>query len=242
MELDKLQLYFGSNYVINNKITVYQPTIGDIVDFGEEKYFSVAQTLTAIPSDMKSVLWDIGVDYEEISDFELFIMLSNNLTKEDTKLLLGDIDLSNFKQYIKKDNDEMVLYDEINDIVIDRNIYMLIVDFIRKIHGFKVKIERSANKFTKKILIEEDRSNREIARNKEFKSILQPLISSMINSGGFKYKLKELKNVGICEFMDSVNRISVIKQYESLMQGIYTGNVDQTKLKKSELNWMRELN
>lgn len=62
MALDDLQLYFGNDYKINEKITIKQPTIGDIVDFGEEKYFSMAQTLTSIPSDMKSVLWDMKID------------------------------------------------------------------------------------------------------------------------------------------------------------------------------------
>ena len=240
MALDELQIYFGDDYKINDKITIKQPTIGNIVEFGEQKYFSMAQTLTTIPSDMKSILWDMEIDYEKISDFELFIMLSKTLTAKDTYLLLGDIDLSKFDGYRRKDNDELVFYDEVNDIVIDRHIHLLITNYIRKMHGFKKKIERSANKFTKKILIDEDRDNRVLNKNKEFKSILKPLISSMVNSDGFKYKLRELKEVGICEFMDSVNRIEVIKHSNSLIQGVYTGNVDQLKVKK-ELNWMREL-
>lgn len=241
MALDELQLYFGDDYVINDKIIIHQPTIGEIVKFGEEKYYSIAQTLVAIPSDMKSVLWDLGIDYEEISDFELFIMLSKSLSKEDTCLLLGEIDLTKFDVFKRQDNDEIVLYNETNDIVIDRHIHMLITDYIRKMHGFKKKIERAANKFTKKILIDEDREKRNLNNNKDFKSILKPLISSMVNSEGFKYKLKELKDVGLCEFMDSVSRISTIKHTEALTQGIYCGNVDQSKIMKSELNWMREL-
>lgn len=241
MALDDLQLYFGNDYKINDKITIKQPTIGNIVDFGEEKYFYMAQVLTSIPSDMKSILWDMGIDYEKISDFELFIMLSKSLTKDDTYLLLGDIDLSKFKAYKRSDNDEIVMYDEVNDITIDTHIYLLMSEHIRKMHGFKKKIEKAGNEFTKKILIQEDRDNRLINKNKEFKSILKPLISSMLNSEGFKYKLHELKQVGLCEFMDSVQRISVIKHTDSLLQGIYSGNIDQSKLKKSELNWMREL-
>jgi hypothetical protein len=238
---DSLSMYFGYDYVINDKIKIHQPTIGEIVEFGESRYFSVAQTLTAIPSDMKSVLFDAGIDYEDIDDFELFIMLSKGLTVEDTYLLLGEINLSEFEVYKREDNDEIVMYDKINDITIDRHIYLLLSEHIRQLHGFKMKVEKSGNEFTKKILIQEDRDNRLLNKNKEFKSILKPLISSMVNSEGFKYKLHELKDVGLCEFMDSVNRISVIKHTQSLLQGIYTGNIDQSKTKKSELNWMREL-
>jgi hypothetical protein len=237
---DDLSIYLGYDYVINDKIAVRQPTIGEIAEFGEAKYFSMAQTLASIPSDMKSILFDMGIDYENIDDFELFIMLSKGFTKDDTYLLLGDLDLSKFQVYKNKDNDELVMYDEDTKTTIDKHIYLLMVEHIRRMHGFKKKIERSGNEFTKKILIQEDRDNRLANKNKEFKSILKPLISSMVNSEGFKYKLKELKEVGLCEFMDSVNRISVIKHTESLLYGVYTGNIDQVKVKR-ELNWMREL-
>ena len=68
LELDTLGLYFGDPYVINDYITVYQPTIGEVAKYGERKYFSMVHTLTAIPSDMKSQLFDLGIDWEEISD------------------------------------------------------------------------------------------------------------------------------------------------------------------------------
>lgn len=50
-EVDALKVYFGDPYVINDKIKILQPTVGDIVSFGEAKYFSVVHTITAIPSD-----------------------------------------------------------------------------------------------------------------------------------------------------------------------------------------------
>jgi hypothetical protein len=241
MAIDELKLYFGDDYKINDKIIIHQPTIGEIIEFGEEKYFSIAQTLVTIPSDMKSILFDMEIDYDEISDFELFAMLSRTLTQSDTKLLLGELDLSKFQYRKRMDNDEFVMYEPINEIVIDRYIYMLMTDYICKMHGFTKKVEHAANKFTKQILIQEDRDKRELNRNKKYKSMLKPLISSMVNSEGFKYKLRELRDVGLCEFMDSVKRISVIKDVDSLMMGIRSGNIDPDKLKRSYLNWMREL-
>ena len=84
-DVDQLQLYFGDDYIINDKIKISQPTIGEIVDFGEAQYFSVIHTITAIPSDMKSQLWDLGIDWMEIEDFELFMMLAPTLPVERTK-------------------------------------------------------------------------------------------------------------------------------------------------------------
>ena len=57
IEVDKLKLYFGDDIIINNKIALSQPTIGQIVEFGEKRFYSVLSALTCIPSDMKSELW-----------------------------------------------------------------------------------------------------------------------------------------------------------------------------------------
>lgn len=51
MDVDELFLYMGGDYIINDHIKVHQPTIGELVDFGEAAYFSVLYTLVAIPSD-----------------------------------------------------------------------------------------------------------------------------------------------------------------------------------------------
>ena len=51
LDVDSLQLYFGDDYIINDYIVIHQPTIGEVVKYGEAKYFSMVHTLTAIPSD-----------------------------------------------------------------------------------------------------------------------------------------------------------------------------------------------
>ena len=112
LDIDELRMYFGDPFSINDKITIYQPTLGDIVEFGERKYYSVVHTLTCIPADMMSQLADMGIDYMEISDFDLFMLLSRGMTKENTYLLFGDLDLSAFEPYVNQLNGETVLYHE----------------------------------------------------------------------------------------------------------------------------------
>ena len=50
-EIDELQMYFGEDYIINDKIKIHQPLIGEIIDYGERSYFSTIHTICAIPSD-----------------------------------------------------------------------------------------------------------------------------------------------------------------------------------------------
>lgn len=241
LNIDELQMYFGEPFHINDKITIYIPTIGDIVEFGERQYYGMIHTLTCIPSDMKSQLFDMGIDYETLSDFELFVMLSRNLTPENTRLVLGDLDLSKFGLYTNKDNNELVLYDPNLDIVIDKLIYMKIVEYIRKVHNIKPKIEKAANKTTKKILIQLDRDRIKKAQTEEYKSYLKTLISAMMRYPGFKYKSNELKQCGLYEFMDTVQGAQIYISSTALLKGSYSGMIDTSKINKKEFNWMRSL-
>lgn len=240
-EYDELKMYFGEPFRINDKITVYIPTIGDIVEFGEREYYGMIHTLTCIPSDMKSQLDDMGIDYMEISDFELFMILVRVLPQESTRLVLGDLDLSKFMPYLNKLNNETILYDVENDIVIDKLIYMKIVNYIRKVHGIKPKVERAANKTTRKILIQLDRERINKSKKEPYKSQLKVLISAMMRFPGFKYKKNELKECGLYEFIDTVQGAQIYVSSTALLQGSYSGMIDTSKIDKKEFNWMRNL-
>lgn len=242
IEIDELKMYFGEPFYINEKIAIYIPTVGEIVEFGERKYYSMIHTLTCIPSDMKSQLFDMGIDYEEMSDFELFMMLSRNLPQETTKLVLGDLDLTKFGIFTNTDNNELVLYDEENGIVIDKLIYMKMVEYIRKVHNIKPKVEKAANKTTKKILIQLDRDKIKKSQKEPYKSQLKDLISAMMRYPGFKYKSNELKQCGLYEFMDTVQGAQIYISSTALLKGSYSGMIDCSKINKKEFNWMRSLN
>lgn len=241
-EYDELKMYFGEPYHVNDKITIFQPTIGEICEWGEKKYYSMIYTLTCIPSDMKSQLEDIKIRYEEISDFELFMMLSRGLTKEQTEIILGDLELNKFAQVKNLKNDELCLYDEKNDILIDRYTYFKMVNYIRKLHGIKPKPEFPANETTRKILIKLDRDRIAKAKKEPYKSQLKDLISAMMRYPGFKYKKNELKECGLYEFMDSVQGAQIYVSTTALLSGMYSGMIDTSKINKKEFNWMRNIN
>lgn len=240
---NELQLYFGDDFVINKYITIHQPKLNDMIRLGEKEYFSTVYAFTSIPSDMKPQLFDMGIIWEDISDFELFIMLTHNLTPKQTGFLFGDLDFSKFKLG-KNENGETVLYQLGYDgemVVIDNHIYLLIATFLRKIHGIVPKPEKGANKTTRKIMIEDDRQRMEMQKNKGEKSSFVPIISSLINSPEFKYGLREVREMPMCAFMDAVTRIQIIKSTTALLNGCYSGMIDTSKINKKEFNWMREI-
>lgn len=53
LELDELKIYRGKDIKINDKIIITQPTLDQIEEFGERRYFSAIHTLVSVGADMK---------------------------------------------------------------------------------------------------------------------------------------------------------------------------------------------
>lgn len=240
LDVDSLFLYFGDDYVINEQIKLMQPTIGQVVDYGEASYFSMIHTLTAIPSDVKSMLWDqMELDWTKVEDFDLFIMFSQTMTPDKTGIIFGDLDFSKLKPYRHPQNDEIVLADKDAGILIDKLVYMRMMTFLRKLHNITPKPERAKGKRAKQAMIDEDRRNRELNKDKPFRSYLLPLISAVKVKQG--YTKDYVRNMGLYEFFDDLARLQVINSADHLLSGMYCGMADLSKVDKKELNWLREL-
>lgn len=238
-DVDSIFLYFGDDYVINDKITLKQPKIGDVVDYGEAAYFSIIHTLTAIPSDVKSMIWDqMKIYWTEMEDFDLFIMFSQTMTPDKTGIIFGDIDFSKMRPYRSKQNDEIVLADKETGVIIDKLIYMRMMTFLRKLHNITPKPERAKGKRAKQAMIDEDRRNRELNKDKPFRSYLLPLISAV--KVRQSYTKDYVRNMGLYEFFDDLSRLQILYNSDHLMQAAYAGTLDMKKIKKEELNWLRE--
>lgn len=240
LEADSLFLYFGDDYIVNDQISCHQPTIGEIVDYGEGQYFSMIHSLTAIPSDVKTMLWDqLGLDWNNVEDFELFMLLSQTLTPNQTGIIFGDLDLSKMKPYKNPQNDEIVLANKESGIIIDNLVYMRMMSFLRKLHNITPKPERAKGKRAKEAMLDEERRNHEYNKDKPFRSYLLPLISSVKVKQG--YTKDYVRNMGLYEFFDDVARMGAIDSANHLLNGAYCGMADLSKVDKKEFNWMREL-
>lgn len=247
-EIDALKLYFGEPFVIqndiHNDIIINQPTIGDIIKNGEKQIYSAVNTLIANPTMYRMQLWDLGVDWNKVSDFSLFCMLAPSIDSESTKLLFGDLNFQLFQLQQTQTEDEGVsyyLFNEEQNVEIDETAYLQMASYLRAMFNTYPKVEKARGKSTKEWMIEEDRAAFEQHKNDVYKSTLLPLISTCLNHPGFKYKKNELREVGIVEFMDSVQRLQVYESSTALLKGIYSGFVDASKIDKNELNFMREI-
>lgn len=246
--IDGLKIYRGKDYYINEYISIRQPTIDEICEYGEKDYYNMVYTLCSVGADLKWQLDDMGVDYSKVSDFELFYsILCRGYTKEQTNILFGNIiDFSTMEIMYNKNLEENVLIQFFEDgtyLQIDKYVYSSIVGVLRKMHRIKRNDEIAGNEATRQILIEDARDEYEENKNKPYKPYLLNLVSSMVNSEGFKRDDVTVFDMKIYAFMDSVARIGKIKNSELLLQSGYSGfGIDLKKINNEETNWLGELN
>ena len=293
---DELKIYRGEDYVISNHIKIHQPTLDEICNYGEREYYSMVYNLTATPQSMKVQLWDMGIDYTTITPFELFYnILYKVYSQEKTSIIFGDLDFTKFQVMQRKDDESILLYQEVpvgdiynakhelvyhfsnlldasrfvgcevddlieelsksnkynnfifsnmqlESIIIDEFTYNVIMDYLRQVHIIHKDEKMPANNTTKMILIEDDREEYEKNKNKEYHSQLKNMVSAMINSEGFKYNHSEVWNMKINAFMDSVKRISKIKNADLLLQSGYSGfGVNLKEVSNKQIDWLGEL-
>lgn len=242
---DELKIYRGEDFAISEHIIIHQPSLSEICDYGEQEYYSMIYNLTATPQSMKVQLWDMGIDYTTITPFELFYSILYKLyPQEKTFILFGDLDFTKFQIMKRKDDNSILLCQVIDGepVIIDEFTYNIIMDYLRQIHIIYKDEKIPANETTKIILIEDDREELEKNKNKEYHSQLKNLISSMINSEGFKYNHSQVWDMKINAFMDSVKRISKIKNAELLLQSRYSGfGVNLKDINQKQLDWLGEL-
>lgn len=242
---DELKIYRGEDFVVSDHIVIHQPTLSEICDYGERNYYNMIYQLTSTPQSMKSQLWDIGIDYTEITPYQLFYnFLYKIYPQEQTSIIFGDLDLTNFQVMQRKDDKSIALCQYIDNdlVIIDEFTYNMIVDYLRAVHNIEKDERMPANESTKMILIEDDRDAIEINQRKEYHSQLKNLISSMINCEGFKYNHSQVWDMKINAFMDSVKRITKIKNANLLLQSGYSGfGINLKDVDKKQLNWLGEL-
>jgi len=269
---DELKIYRGEDFIVSTHIAIHQPTLAEICEYGEQDYYSMIYQLTATPQSLKVQLWDMGIDYTTITPFELFYgLLYKIYDQKKTSIILGNLDLSKF-ELEQNENDGSVFLSQIVEtinhenacgkrksffikkrknlnnsktyekIIIDEFTYNTIMDYIRKTHSISKDEKLPANETTKMILIEDDREELKKNKNKKYQSQLKNMISAMVNCEGFKYNHSQVWDMKINAFMDSVKRISKIKNANLLLQSGYSGfGVNLKEISNKQLNWLGEI-
>lgn len=224
-------------------ITISQPSIGDILEIGEDKFYASISPFINNSTSIRLMLWNIGqTNWCKVSDIEVFSLLSqiSNQDFSPLKIIFRDVNIMDYKLMQSSDG-KFVLYNKLTEDLLTENEYMEIAEYIRTIVNIHPKVEKAKGKTAREWMIQEDKMNlANRKQNSDDDSRLLPIISALINHPGFKYKLEELKQVKIYQFYDAVQRLQIYEQSHALMNGVYSGFCDVSKIDKEQFNFMRE--
>ena len=238
-KISELFCWCGEPLVINDKISVQQPTIREIILNDEESYFSTVNTLCSTSSNMKYYFFTMGLDWEKVDDWEVAMFIWPTFTQDKTKLVFGDLDLTKFKIFENRQNGNKVLRDPTTETIIDEAIYLRIVEYLRKVHGLTRACDKASTPFAHEMAIEMDKEEIEKSKNKEHKSFLYPMISALKGRQG--YTKQQILDMQMYEMTDEIGRLQIIVQADATINGMHCGMVDAKKIKKEHYDWMREI-
>lgn len=248
---DKLQMYFGKDYHVNDmsgkEIAIKMPKIGHVLKFGESRFYQALSPFFTNSTSIRLALWDMKprVDWTKVKDIEVFYRLSPALQdKEVIQTVFPDFDFSDIRltELVDDPEHKPVLYSPSQQIILLEDSFMEMAEYIRTILNKHPKVEKATGKTTKEWIIQEDRMKKLSQKPEDVNSDdLLSLVSSCINHPGFKYRLEELEDMGIYQFMDSVKRIQKYEQSTAVLKGMYSGFVDGSKLDPETYNFMGDL-
>ena len=236
--IDKLFLISGEPIVICEGITLLQPTLGEIRDYGEEKFYNTFWTFCSAPWDMPAALDDVGINFMKITEWELFQNIAIGLKKEQTKLIFGDLDFSKFRLMQRTQDDgttDVVLYD--GKLLIDEKLYRQFIQYVKAMIGFEHSGKKAGNETTRKILVQEDRKQKRRNAKKEYESVLFNGIISLVNTEEFKYNYHTVWELTLFQFTKSLVQIQGKKAACALLQGSMSGFCDTTKIPQKDFQW-----
>lgn len=238
--VDEARLLTGKDVKITKFLSIKQPTVEEVLLFGEKRYLSMVHLLTSEPFDMPYYLDQMGVDFEQITPFELFCIMIQGISHEETQMLFGDLNFSKFV-VVQRDMDIILLNDK--GEIIDAGIREVIADNLRRMHCLpKNELKSCYNSFAHKLLIKKQKRDMEQAQKRiemfGEKSELAALVSSLACEW---HSYKAVMDLTIAQFFDAIIRSGYKESAESLLASLRAGVLSSGSYNTKDLNWRRPI-
>lgn len=239
MENDiKSLLLIGSEININDKFNLKFPTLENIINVGYAKIMSTVN----IVYDINFALFnnkEINRIIEEnnwcsFDTFNFIIALElNSKEKVITNYLVDFIKFHTINTTLKIDENANII---INNSILTKEDFNKIAKVLEIAYSLEERIEdrefSSVQSRSKAIEMRVNRAKIDMIQNKDDNFIYQ-LISSL----KIKKNNEEIQSSTIFQLIDMFKRLNKEKEYEHLMQGVYSGTVDVKKININEKHW-----
>lgn len=268
IKFNTLFLGSGKELVLTQNIKVKHPSVADILSLGngmycEDIYWTYVFSLLSDPYDNMVWLDERGVDYEQVSSFDVFIMkwkeldkeyTSNKekydaygispfvITKEALSFFLGgqyDFDIGQYQ------DGSYAIFDKNNpDVQVHKEVFEYMTAFIQVISGLSSENKiNPADQNAKRVLIEDMRSElKKKQRNKETNTdnnFIGKRVMALIYGGNGSVTPFNYNDIKIYHIVSGLSIIQKQQHYNQIMSGHYAGTVNIEKVNKEEIDWIR---
>lgn len=191
---------------ITDRITVRIPLVSEMREcFNEEGgVFKLITVFINTPCDVMVELDDIGVDYTETTEYELFICAFDNFLNGD--LPIEEKYWSMLFPYLDKNTlsvKDNAVVDNENNVIIDERIYNLIADLFRQILDSPKNMEyyNVPEVETRKYIISRQRAKMQREALKKTDNYLDNIIFKVVNDPSNEYDLETVNDLTIYDLV-----------------------------------------
>jgi hypothetical protein len=232
-------LLYAETIEITSYLSIRIPTVGEIID-NEDLFNDIVCSVVSTPYELMVPLDDAGINFTEISRFDLFCILFNRLRERDTSILFSGVDFSKYRHAEDEGTGEVVLIDE-EGHKIDRIVHDKLARALRQLLQLSVNDKKPGNEEARKYMLERARAKykSQMRRAKQTrKSQLESYIVAMVNACEFKYDYRSVRDLTIYQFYSSLKQISHRIQYDNIMFGYYSGSIKFDDIAQENKSWI----
>lgn len=234
-------------------LSIHIPTIreiqGDSEDIfdtkDEQEYYRVLGLFAETPASQMVELNDIGVNYMEVSDFEMFLCLMKSFEDKDllnkkSLLFFNNLRLGDMEVFIQKDG-TAILGNPISGAYIDEQIYNRISKLFCDMNNIEKETCKVLSEESRQYFLEQKRLERMLQSKrqaKEYTSSLNSYIVALVNDESFSETYDSVRDMTIGRFNLSLMQIQGRYQVDNLNRGIYSGSISSSKIDPEKMSWL----
>lgn len=233
-------LLLAKEWWINDEICMRVPTIGEIIDFDENEYFNAVYTLYATPYELMGQLDAMGIDYEKVSEFDLFCFAFLGMSEDKCSMVFENINSKDYEIVPDPENEmKPMLKNKITGNIIRSKDAEQISAFLRRLQCVEKCNKKAGNSAMKKYLLEKARKKLKSAKRAKNDHVIEEMVVCLVNTSEFAAKnIGDALAMNIYFFNRSMRQINKKIDYDHVCAGIYAGTIDSKKINMKKIHWM----
>jgi hypothetical protein len=231
-----IHLKLLANVPIDVGVGMFQlPSVKEIIDMGESTYYGYFNMV-----NFKKDILQSDEDFEELSDFEVMgMVLFHSPLHREMAIKAYKLFLNKDMKVTRLDDSYVIFFDDLGNVLSEE-----IWEYVKKVSRIGNFVQdskeeyKAANEKARK-LIEKIMNRKKQEVPKEEKINLRSILSAVAwRTNG----IDSLLDKTIYQLYDGFYRLRFVDSYNQIYTGIYTGNVDQSKIKLPDYDWANVIN